>query len=199
MPLTQALPASSLANSRGDPIAPRGLHHEPDPGQRADLQITGATTVLGKLEFNCRRPEDSDPSPGGHQSSFWTGFRTYLRLTFLPLEQQDLSYLPSRGGVGVGGRQDLNDTWPLPFQLQNLDQILPTTPSVEQSKFSLVLKGKWPGSHQEETSPAEYNGWSFSCLVVTHCPHTAHTFLYANTPQLCPYAHCTRPHTPKHT
>lgn len=97
----------------------------------------------------------------------------------------------------VGGR----GSWPLPSNSRTwqLDQILLTTPSAGQNKISIVLKGKWPGSHQEETSPTEYNGWSFSCLVVTHCPHTTHTYLYTNTPQLCPYAHTpTPPNTRSH-
>lgn len=114
VPLTPALSALSLANSRGDPTAPRGLQHEPDPGQRADLQTLGAATVLGKLEVNWRRPKDSDACPGGCQSSSWTGFRTYLWLTFLLLGQQDLPSIRPVLSVLNGG------CWPLPFQLRNL-------------------------------------------------------------------------------
>lgn len=38
-------------------------------------------------------------------------------------------------------------------------------------------------------------------MLVTHRPHTTHTYfyLYTNTPQPCPCAHCTPPHTQTHT
>lgn len=120
-------------------------------------------------------------------------------MTFLPLEQQDLPVLSALKSVCVcsGGQGKLASV----FQLLNL-AVGPNpahNPQCRQNKISIVLKGKWPGSHQEETSPTEYNGWSFSCLVVTHCPHTTHTYLYTNTPQLCPYAHTpTPPNTRSH-
>lgn len=94
---------------------------------------------------------------GNHQSSSWIGFRTYLWLTLLLLGQQDLPILSALGGGG-GTTARTPGLCPPNSRTQHLDQILPTTPSAEQSKVSLVLKGRWPGSHLEETAPTEYNG-----------------------------------------
>lgn len=62
-----------------------------------------------------------------------------------------------------------------------------------------MLTGKWPVSHPEVESPTEYNGWSFPCLAVTHCLHITYTYLYTNTPQVCPCDIAHPPHTQTHT